>query len=255
MSVDCRIEIVMDDDLLRPQVRIALGLAIMAAAVALGLAAVITPDESFRYFATVGIFAFTLALGFGLGWPFGIHAAIALEAGRLARARMGEDIARHEKAAAVYKHEQALIGRGIGVPADIELAEVPTSVIENAPKYKAEWDSYWLEALEYARAVGSIGYQKMKAFFGGDVVVWRENFAKPFIRAGFVRPIQPGVETTFEDAWSLDKVKWRIEAGTGPAPLPWPPPVAFSGRSAFGTAENGPEMRETVAQTVEQAAT
>lgn len=236
-----------DDDVLNPNVRVAIGLATMAAAVALGLAALVHRDESITYFATVGIFAWVIVLGMSLSWPIGIHISIAAEAGRLARARMGEDIARHEKAAAEFRHEQARIGRGIVAPAD-----TPTPIIDNAPKYKAEWDAYFLEALEYARAVGSVGYQKMKAFFGNDVVVWRENFARPMIRAGFIRPIQPGVETAFEDAWNLDKVKWRIEAGTGPAPLPWPPPIAFSGRSASSTAGNGPEMRETAAQTAEQ---
>ena len=235
----------MIDDL-KPNVQAALGAAIMAVAVVMLLSALFWPHETAARYALASALAFCIVWGGVMALPIGPNIVIALDATRLARARMGEDIARHELAAAKSRQEEVdLIGRGVVAPAD-----TPTLItIDNAPRYKADWNSYFLEALEYARAVGSVGYQKTKAFFGNDVVVWRTNFAVPFIRAGIIRPIQPGVETAFEDGLSIDKAVWRVENGTGPTAPPWPPPVAFSGRSASGTGGNGQELRKTAAQT------
>lgn len=238
----------MDADLLRPSIRIALGAAIMAAAVALGLAAMLSPTESARYFATVGVFVFTATLGIALGWPVGIHIGVAAEAGRLARAQMRSDRAKHELATAQYRHEMELIGRGIPAVA----ADGPDVVIENAPGYAAEWAAYWTAALVYADSVGGVSFRRMTAFFGADVEVWRRCFAHPMAAAKFLNPVQPRVETTCAGDWTPERIRWRIDAGTGPAPLPYAPPPQFSGQTTPDSSANSGKQRVFAAEAGEQ---
>lgn len=234
-----------DEDVLKPSIRIALGAAIMAAAVALGLAALVSPDESMRYFVTVTAWVFTTTLGIALGWPIGIHIGVAAEAGRLARARMGEDIARHEKAAAEFRHEQALIGRGIpAMPAD---APTP-QIVNNEPRYSTEWNLYWTAALVYADSVGGVSFRRMSLFFGGDLDTWRECLAYPFVRAGMFEPVKERKETTPAGDWTIEKLRWAIERGVGPSPLPFAPPSL----SQQNTSENSKKQAQNTVFAAEQ---
>ena len=215
----------MDADLLRPSVRVALGLATMAAAVALALAVLLQPRESALHFATVGVFAWVVVLGGALSWPVGIHIGVAWKAGELARERMNAETEQHKLAAARFAYEIAQIGRGVVAPADTPDAVV----IDNAPGYAAEWDEYLLLALKYGEAKGGIGWQAMREFCGKDYGTWRRCVGGPLALAKYINPIRQGVTTEFAPGWTFDRVRGRIEAGVGNiTPPPYAPPPAYS---------------------------
>lgn len=95
-------------------------------------------------------------------------------------------------------------------------------------RYSLEWRDYWLKALEYAGDVGGVSFSRMREFFAGDHATWRECFAIPMVRAGYVNPVQPKVETTCTEGWSIEKVKWAVESGHSRlTPLPYLPPSPF----------------------------
>jgi len=105
-----------------------------------------------------------------------------------------------------------------------------------------EWREYWLAALDYAGQVGGVSYRRMADFFGKDNPTWRECFALPMVRAGYIRPIQHGIETTVADGQSVDKVRWALEdrRSTLTHP-PFAPPSRFGKQPTQPTVENGAE--------------
>lgn len=205
----------MINDELKPSWEVALGAAVVATAAALLLAALTNPQGTWWTFAQWGTLVFCLVWGLAMGYPIGVHVAIAVKVGELERARMSAEIAKHKLALAQFNHEADTVGHPSIVPGD---------VVDNVPRYAAEWRKYWMAALEYAQSVGSLSFNKNREFFNDNLDVWRECVAYPFVRAGMFEPVKERKETAPADGWTIDKIKERVEAGVGPAPLPYPPP-------------------------------
>jgi len=99
------------------------------------------------------------------------------------------------------------------------------------------WRDYWLAALDYAAQVGGVSYQRTRAFFNNDLQAWKENFAYPLAHAGYTNPVQPSKETLCAPGWTIERIRWSLEAGRTPTPPPHAPPEKFAKQSTAQTVE------------------
>ena len=136
-------------------------------------------------------------------------------------------------------------------------AAAPDPVIIHQPPARDEhaegWRAYWLAALDYAEQVGGVSCRRMADFFGGDNPTWRECFALPLVRAGCLNPVIHGITTTCAEGWSIEKIRWAIEAGRSTlTPPPFAPPSRFAKQSTVPTVETGAETAHTTVYAVDR---
>ena len=129
-------------------------------------------------------------------------------------------------------------------------ATAPDPVIITQPptpdEHAEAWCAYWLAALDYAGQVGGVSYQRMADFFGNDNPTWRENFALPMVRAGYINPVIQRITTTCTLGWSIEKIRWAIESGRSTlTPPPFAPPSKFGQQATEPTVENSGETGNT----------